>query len=276
MAKEGIDSFLLDCHTNDNLSEIEATFGVKGFAVIVRLWQKIYSEKGYYCEWTDRSPLLFLAGWFGGNSGVDVNFIKEVVAAALRNGIFDKDIYERYSVLTSDGIQRRYFEVVKRRTEVKVFSEYLLVSVDNFRGSVIKKSISDDRNGKNVSRNGTSKVKEREVKGSKGKESNKGFSAEPAEAGSAPPVIQIPLNDGSVFPVTQDDINNWQELYPAVDVTQELRKMKGWCEANPTRKKTKAGVKRFINGWLAKEQDRGRGTGARQSNRTAFDEWRDL
>ena len=37
---------------------------------------------------------------------------------------------------------------------------------------------------------------------------------------------------------------------------QELRKMKGWLTANPKRRKTKSGIKRFINGWLAKEQDR--------------------
>ena len=42
MAKVGLESFLLNCHTNDNLAEIEAIYGIKGFAVIVRLWQKIY------------------------------------------------------------------------------------------------------------------------------------------------------------------------------------------------------------------------------------------
>ena len=141
MAKEGIDSFLLNCHTNENLSEIEAAYGIKGFAVIVRLWQKIYSEKGYYCEWTERSPLLFLSTWFGGGSGVELNLINEVVGTALRNGIFDADLYDKYHILTSDGIQTRYFEVVKRRASVEVIDEYLLVSVDNLRGNVCRKSI---------------------------------------------------------------------------------------------------------------------------------------
>ena len=40
MAKVGIESFLLDCHTNDNMAEIEAAYGIKGFAVIVKLWQR--------------------------------------------------------------------------------------------------------------------------------------------------------------------------------------------------------------------------------------------
>lgn len=164
MAKEGIDSFLLDCHTNENISEIEAAYGIKGFAVIVRLWQKIYSEKGYYCEWTERSPLLFLSTWFGGGSGVELNLINEVVKTALKNGIFDADLYRRYHILTSDGIQTRYFDVVKRRTAVEVIDEYLLVSVDILGGNVCRKSISVDKNLKNVCRNSTSKVKGSEAK----------------------------------------------------------------------------------------------------------------
>lgn len=94
MAKEGIPSFLLDCRTNDNISEIEAEYGVKGFAVVVRLWQKIYAEKGYYCEWVERSPLLFLSNWFGGNSGVTVSLINEIVKRCLNNGIFDAKMHE--------------------------------------------------------------------------------------------------------------------------------------------------------------------------------------
>lgn len=72
-----------------------------------------------------------------------------------------------------------------------------------------------------------------------------------------PPVIGMQLNTGEEYPITQQDINGWMELYPAVDVMQELRKMKGWCIDNPKKRKTKGGIKRFIGGWLAKEQDKG-------------------
>lgn len=86
------------------------------------------------------------------------------------------------------------------------------------------------------------------------RESN--VSAEPDTA-STPPVCQIMLNDKSLYPVFQADVDKWAELYPAVDILAELRKMAGWCDANPSKRKTKGGVQRFINGWLAKEQDRG-------------------
>ena len=73
---------------------------------------------------------------------------------------------------------------------------------------------------------------------------------------SSPVVISITLNDKTEYPITEADIEGWKDLYPAVDVMQELRKMKGWADANPTKRKTKAGIKRFINAWLSKEQDR--------------------
>ncbi len=202
MAKEGIDSFLLDCHTNENLSEIEASFGIKGFAVIVRLWQKIYSEKGYYCEWIERSPLLFLANWFGGNSGVDLNLIKEVIAAALRIGIFEQELYEKYSILTSDGIQRRYFDVVKRRTELTVIEEYLLVSVDNLRGNVCKKSVSADKKAENVCKNETSKVSKSKVSKSKGKKRE----VKSKDAAKPQEINMVPMIETRGFPAELETV----------------------------------------------------------------------
>ena len=71
-----------------------------------------------------------------------------------------------------------------------------------------------------------------------------------------PSVITITLNDKSEYPIYKSMIDEWIELYPNVDVLQELRKMKGWANANPTKRKTRRGILRFINSWLSKEQDR--------------------
>ena len=81
--------------------------------------------------------------------------------------------------------------------------------------------------------------------------------AEPKKSDSTPPVISLILNDKSFFDVTDEDVARWSELYPAVDVMQELRKMAGWCESNTTKRKTRRGVRAFITSWLAKAQDRG-------------------
>ena len=74
---------------------------------------------------------------------------------------------------------------------------------------------------------------------------------------TVPPVISLILNDKTFYNVCQKDVDEWKCLYPAVDIMQELRKMKGWCDSNPTKRKTRRGIRRFINTWLAKEQDKG-------------------
>lgn len=74
---------------------------------------------------------------------------------------------------------------------------------------------------------------------------------------SEPPVITLQLNTKEEYPIVQSNVKEWAELYPAVDIMQELRKIKGWLNSNPTKRKTKSGILRFVNSWLAKEQDRG-------------------
>jgi hypothetical protein len=69
--------------------------------------------------------------------------------------------------------------------------------------------------------------------------------------------FSLPLNGGGEYIIDKGQTDEWAALYPAVDVLKELRAMKGWLLSNPKRQKTKAGINRFMNSWLAKEQDRG-------------------
>ena len=79
-----------------------------------------------------------------------------------------------------------------------------------------------------------------------------------AEPQPTPSEFDIPLNDGSFYNVPMENIAVYKRLYPAVDVEQALRNMIGWCMGNPTRRKTRRGVKRFITGWLSGDQDEGK------------------
>ena len=69
--------------------------------------------------------------------------------------------------------------------------------------------------------------------------------------------FSLPLNDGTTFIVPKKDFDQWHNLYPAVDVVQELRNMIGWLDANTTKRKTRKGIKTFINNWLTRVQDKG-------------------
>lgn len=81
------------------------------------------------------------------------------------------------------------------------------------------------------------------------------ISATPLAESDSVTVIALPLNDGTEKAVTQEEIDKWRELYPAVDIMAELRKMYGWLDGNPKNKKTRSGIGRFINSWLSRAQD---------------------
>lgn len=66
----------------------------------------------------------------------------------------------------------------------------------------------------------------------------------------------IPLSDGSAWRPPISLYETYEQSYPAVDLPQEFNKMRAWCLSNPKNCKTKNGVKRFVNSWLGKAQDR--------------------
>lgn len=70
-------------------------------------------------------------------------------------------------------------------------------------------------------------------------------------------VEAVILNDGTEWRPDQALFAEYVRLYPRVDVKQQFNEMRGWCISNPSKRKTRRGVKRFVNGWLSRAQDRG-------------------
>lgn len=157
--KNGLDYFPLDVNLDDKIALIEAEFGLTGFAVIVKLFQKIYGERGYYCEWTNEVALLF-----GHKNGLGGTAVSEIVSASIRRGIFDKNLFDKYSVLTSTGIQKRYFEAVNRRKQIEVNKQYLLIDVTFFLDNVNINQVNVNINSENDNNNSQRKVKESKEK----------------------------------------------------------------------------------------------------------------
>lgn len=101
---------------------------------------------------------------------------------------------------------------------------------------------------------------------------------EPKPAQDRKIVITLTLNDNSEYEIYGNQVEEWSEAFPAVDVMQELKKMKSWLNCNREKRKTRRGILRFVNNWLSKEQDKGKfniGTGgnsaaARMSGLEAF------
>lgn len=164
MGKEAFDFFPLDVHLSDKMELIEAEFGLIGFAVIVKLWMRIYGSRGYYCEFDEEVALMF-----SHKTGVGVNAVSEILNAAFKRGIFDRTLYEKYKILTSKGIQERCMKMCSRRKRFEVEKKYLLISVPISLENVYIKGENVDISEENVYIFTQSKVKERKVKESKGK-----------------------------------------------------------------------------------------------------------
>lgn len=123
----------LDCHLDEKFEEIEEEFGLKGFAIVVKLFQRIYGGHGYYCKWSDR-----IGSTFARKIGADFHLVHDVVSLALKTGVFDKDIYENYSVLTSHGIQKRFASAAEKSGKRSVIfdcPEYVKHSCADFSES---------------------------------------------------------------------------------------------------------------------------------------------
>ena len=154
--KVGLDYFELDCQMEEKVRLIQAEYGLKGFAVFVKLLQKIYGERGYYCEWTQDSELLFMS-----ENGLDSGFLqllREIVSACIRRNIFSERLYKEYGILTSSGVQKQYLKATVKREVVDLKKEYLLLSDFKNNKNVVINSINVDRNKENVSGNTQSRV----------------------------------------------------------------------------------------------------------------------
>ncbi len=118
--KTGLDYFPLDVHLDDKVELIEAKHGLLGFGVIIKLFQEIY-RTGYYLKATEDRLLLLKK-----RVNVDYNLILDVINDGCKWNLFELSVYEKYQVLTSSGIQKRFVEATKRRKEVDFIKEYLV------------------------------------------------------------------------------------------------------------------------------------------------------
>ena len=162
MAKSGIDYFPLDVTLNAKFELIEAEFGLTGFGVVVHLLQEIYGKAGYYIEWTEEVALLFAR-----KVGLGGSVVSEIIEASIRRGMFDKEKYDKYHVLTSKGIQERYFEAVSRRKTLEVDYNILLVDVAQILPNVYISAKNVNIFSKNADIERQSKVEKSRVEKSK-------------------------------------------------------------------------------------------------------------
>ncbi len=125
----GLDYFPLDTdiEQDDKIALIEAKYGIVGFGIIVKLFKKIYRNKGYYYNWDERTQLLF-----AGQTGVGFDEIGKILKDAIEWGVFNKKKFSLYKILTSKRIQDTYFAATVRRKEVVFTKEFIINGVKDY------------------------------------------------------------------------------------------------------------------------------------------------
>lgn len=155
--KQGLDYFPLDVGFLQNVKvrRIMRACGMQSIPVLISLLANTYRDEGYFLRWDNDMPFLI-----ADELGVSEGAVTAVVDKATQVGFFNANMYEKYGVLTSDGIQKRFFEATARRTSVRYDARFLLINVSDYKNlvNIYKNSINDDDNP------------QRKVKESKGKE----------------------------------------------------------------------------------------------------------
>lgn len=171
LKRDGIDYFSLDSDFfgNEKIRRIKAQCGMKGIGFLIWLFCDIYAGEGYYKKFTYDDCAL-LADEAGG--GVGAETVREVVKSSLKCGLFERQVFEKYGVLTSSRIQENYLRACERRSAIFIDRRYWVLSEKDVKPSTLvkvtlldviddKKGINVDNNSENVSNNAINrKVKE--------------------------------------------------------------------------------------------------------------------
>ena len=139
--KQGLEyfSFDTDFFSDVKIRRISRACGPASTSILICLLCNIYRDKGYYIAWDENLPFV-VADTIGTTEGA----VEEVIKKAIQVGFFDKELFDKYKILTSNGIQTRFKSAVSRREEIEYVVDYL---VSERKNDVIacKNEVIDDK-----------------------------------------------------------------------------------------------------------------------------------
>ena len=132
IAYDGINYFPVGVNfMEENAMEvIEAKYGIKGSAIVLKLMCKIYKE-GYYIRWDEEQCLIF-----ANKAGREVQAeeVQGIIEILFTKGILDRNSYQENGIQTSESIQKVWMEATKRRKRELSELPYLMVKPEKENG----------------------------------------------------------------------------------------------------------------------------------------------
>ena len=158
--KQGIDYFPMDVgfFTDVKIRKISRACGSQSTSILICLLCNIYKDEGYYILWDKDLPFVI-----ADTVGVSEGAVKEVLIKSLQVGFFDQELYEKYKILTSSGIQKRFLLATYQRKETTIIPEYLINCANNSINCTINSiNHSDNEQSKSKVKVNRKKRKEKE------------------------------------------------------------------------------------------------------------------
>ncbi|MBA7498269.1 hypothetical protein ES704_01004 [subsurface metagenome] len=231
--KEGLDYFPLDVDLDDKIYMVECELGLTGFALLIKLFVKIY-KNGYYVNWNEK-----IAKMFARQNNIEIDVVNKFLDVCINEKIINKDLYEKYNILTSRGIQKRYLEAAKRRKEIVLIKEYMCIK--NVEKSINANInwIDVNNNSINVDDNKQSRVEESRVKKSIKEVQNQPFKTLIKKGKEKRPAneIEFDFELWSWHGIDDDIKDKWAKIFPNVEIEIELNKMRVYFKKHPGHEK---------------------------------------
>lgn len=206
--------------------------------------------------------LLLKANWKEGRfQGVEISrgsLVASYSSLAKDTGLSVKNVRTALKHLEATG------EVAVKRQ-----AKFSVVEVKNYDAYQTGGTVNGSQTAVKRQENGSQVATIEESKKGRRKESNNTSFVPDDESPCAGKFL---LNDSTEYAVSENDVVIYQQLYPGIDVRQELRNIEAWCLSNPKQRKTRNGAKRFLNAWLSRSQNSARPE-KKSAKRTGFNDF---
>lgn len=139
---------------DEGIDWLENNYPRDGVYVYLRLLCRIHKHS-YFSYWDNRDYLKF-----SNKCNLDIDTFKQIFECILDEGVLNKELFDKYSILTSKTCQHNFLMGVARRKKVQMIEEYLLINASEIkdyprRGStdpveIVPRTVNDDNNNFNV------------------------------------------------------------------------------------------------------------------------------
>jgi hypothetical protein len=115
--KEGMDYFPHDTDAtgDEKVETLMMLYGTKGYAFYFILLERIYRQPNFELDISDAETQQILSR----KIAITHQEFETILKSAIKHKCFDKELYEKHGILTSNGIKKRTTSVIDKRQKMR-------------------------------------------------------------------------------------------------------------------------------------------------------------